>query len=32
VIDGAARTNDVGLEIFWMNVRFHVPKGARNLP
>jgi hypothetical protein len=31
VINRAARTSDIGLEIFWMNVRFHVWKRARNL-
>ncbi|MEY2527574.1 MAG: hypothetical protein QOE73_2345, partial [Verrucomicrobiota bacterium] len=31
VVNRAARTSDVGLVIFWMNVRFHVRKGARNL-
>ena len=32
MVDGAARANDVGFSLFWMDVRFHVPKGARNLP
>ena len=32
MVDRAARANDVGLEVFRMDVRFHVPKGARNLP
>jgi hypothetical protein len=31
MIDGAARTDDIGLVIFRMNVRFHVWKRARNL-
>jgi hypothetical protein len=31
MIDGAARANDVGFQIFRMYVRFHVSKGARNL-
>lgn len=31
MIDGAARTGDIGLVIFRMNVRFHVWKRARNL-
>ena len=31
IVNRAARTNDVGLKIFRMNVRFHVQKGARNL-
>ena len=32
VVDSAARTDDVGLEILRMNARFHGYKGARNLP
>src|SRR6266699_4269077 len=31
VIDRAARTNDVGLVVLWMNARFHVWKRARNV-
>ena len=31
MVHGAARANDVGLSVFRMDVRFHVPKGARNL-
>lgn len=31
MVDRAARANDVGLGVFRMDVRFHVPKGARNL-
>jgi hypothetical protein len=31
VINRTARTSNIGLEIFWMNVRFHVWKRARNL-
>ena len=31
MVDGAARANDVGLSVFRMDVRFHGPKGARNL-
>src|ERR1700730_2338358 len=31
VIDGAARTSDIGHVILWMNACFHVWKGARNL-
>jgi hypothetical protein len=31
MIDGAARTGDISLVIFRMNVRFHVWKRARNL-
>ena len=31
VIDGTTRTDDVGLVILRMNVRFHVQKRARNL-
>jgi hypothetical protein len=31
VIHRAARTNDVGLVILWMNARFHVRKRARNV-
>jgi hypothetical protein len=31
VIHRAARAHDIGLEIFWMNVRFHSRLGARNV-
>ena len=31
MIHGAARANHVGLEIFRMDVRFHLGKGAKNL-
>ena len=31
VIDRAARADDIGLVIFWMNARFHIQKRARNL-
>jgi hypothetical protein len=31
VIHRAARTNDVGLVVLWMNARFHVRKRARNV-
>jgi hypothetical protein len=31
VIHRAARTNDVGLVILWMNARFHVRKRGRNV-
>ena len=31
VIDRATRANDICLVIFWMNVCFHLQKGARNL-
>lgn len=31
VVDSTARAGDVGLEILWMNVRFHVWKRVANL-
>jgi len=31
VIHRAARTNDVGLVVLWMNARFHVWKRAQNV-
>ncbi len=31
MIHRPARTNDIGLVILWMDTRFHVRKGARNL-
>jgi hypothetical protein len=31
MINRAARAHHVGLNVFRMNVRFHVRKGARNL-
>jgi hypothetical protein len=31
VIDRAARTDDVGLVILWMNACFHLSSGARNV-
>src|SRR5713101_684927 len=31
VIHRAARTNDVGFVVLWMNARFHVWKRARNV-
>src|SRR5437660_11803535 len=31
MINRATRTHDIGLVIFWMNVCFHLQKGARNL-
>ena len=31
MVDRAARANDIGIEILWMNARFHVWKRARNL-
>jgi hypothetical protein len=31
VIDSSAGADDVGLEILWMNVRFHVWKRVANL-
>jgi hypothetical protein len=31
MIHRAARANHVGLVIFWMNLCFHLRKGARNL-
>ena len=31
MVNGAARANNVGFYVFRMDVRFHGPKGARNL-
>jgi hypothetical protein len=31
VIHGTARAHNIGLKILWMNVRFHLQKGAQNL-